>query len=282
MATKNRRRHLRTKAQNVVAHLRIGDRSVMAPIEDISMGGVFLRTTEAIAHGTLLAFDVARPGLKRPLRLMGTVVDTRQGRGLGLRFNALDPETTDRLSELMRDLGGIVGATMADPIEVAAPRPQPPRPTTQTGIPAVGTPPAATNRTTGTIPPISAPPPTGSFAEPSKTGTFAPPATDEASRLMVQLRGAIMEIGNLQQQLLQKDRELAELKAHGAGNADETRKREAAESLVGKLEMEKMRLQEQLATSVGKTRGDIELVKREAEQVIGAMNRLVEALKRLG
>jgi hypothetical protein len=267
MSQKNRRRHLRTKATNLVAHLRVGDRAVLAPVEDISLGGVFLRTTESIAHGTMLAFDVARPGLKRPLRLMGIVVDTRVGRGVGLRFNSLDPETGERLGELLRDLGGIMGASLADP-------PDPPRPA-PVPVPAQARPAAPAPMPT----PAHAQP--SPFAQAASTGTFASP-DNEASRMMVQLRGAIMEIGNLQQQLVQRDRELADLRAAAATFAEEQRKREATESLLGKLEMEKMRLQEQLAAQQGRSRGDLEQVKREAEAVIAAMGRLVDSLKRIG
>lgn len=288
MATKNRRRHLRTRASNLVAHLRIGDRSVVAPVEDISMGGAFLRTGEPIAHGTLLAFDVARPGLKRPLRLMGLVVDSR-ARGIGLRFNGLDPETTDRLGDLMRDLGGVVGATMADPIEGRPAAPSaPPQPaltpthaqfqtTTQTAQPQIVVPPQNPGALPRTGTPVSMQAP---FPQPTQTGTFSmqQPPVDEASRMMVQLRGAIMEIGNLQQQLVQKDRELADLREKIGGDGDERRRREATEGIVGKLEMEKMRLQEQLA----RTRGDVDTVKREADSVVQAVSRLVEAIKRLG
>ena len=112
-----------------------------------------------------------------------------------------------------------------------------------------------------------------------------PPPTqsgDEAQRLMVQLRGAIMEIGNLQQQLSQKDRELGDLRDKVIRVEGEAKKGGQAETLVGKLEMEKQRLEGQLADAKGRNRAEIDAVKREAESVLGAMGRLVEALKRLG
>src|SRR5690242_21963603 len=110
----NKRRYMRTKAQNLVAHLRVGDRTIQAPIEDISMGGMLARTMESIAIGTAVMFDLARPGLKKPLRLLGVVVDTRVGRGLGIRFDGLDREAGDRLGELIKDLGGMTSSLLVD------------------------------------------------------------------------------------------------------------------------------------------------------------------------
>src|SRR5688500_9592753 len=106
-ARANKRRYVRTRAQNLVAHLRVGDRTIQAPVEDVSMGGMLARTSESIAIGTALMFDLARPGLKKPLRLLGVVVDTRVGRGLGIRFDGLDKEAADRLGDLIADLGGM-------------------------------------------------------------------------------------------------------------------------------------------------------------------------------
>src|SRR5688572_4882707 len=110
----NKRRYMRTKAQNLVAHLRVGDRTIQAPIEDISMGGMLARTAESIAIGTAIMFDLARPGLKKPLRLLGVVVDTRVGRGLGIRFDGLDKEASDRLEDLIADLGGFTHSLLVD------------------------------------------------------------------------------------------------------------------------------------------------------------------------
>jgi PilZ domain len=264
MATKNRRRYLRTRAQNLVAHFKIGDRSVLAPIEDISVGGAFLKTSEVMHGGMVLAFDVARPGLKRPLRLMGRVVEARAGRGIGLRFDGLDRETHERLVELLRDLGALVSTSPPDAQEPYI-HVSPPRTSSSVSIPAiiVADPPAAS------APPAARPPVT-------QAGV-----SDEAQRLMVQLRGAIMEVGTLQQQLVQKDRELQDLKEKVASLTSEVRSGGAAEMLVGKMEMEKQRLEAQLAEATRRTRGDIDAVKREADSVLQAMARLVDALKRL-
>jgi hypothetical protein len=264
MATRNRRRYLRTKAQNLVAHFKVGDRGVLAPIEDISLGGALLKTSEALQLGTVLAFDVARPGLKRPLRLMGRVVDVRPQRGIGLKFDGIDKEAHDRLIELLRDLGAVVSTPLTDVPDAQLHIP-PPRTSSSITISAVTAPPA---------------PASSASAPPAHVST--PPATEDAQRLMVQLRGAIMEIGNLQQQLVQRDRELLALKDQVSRLAGEARTGGAAEVLVGKLEVEKQRLEQQLADARARSRADVDTVKREADAVLAAMGRLVDALKRLG
>src|ERR1041385_1415120 len=127
-ATRNKRRYVRTRAQNLVAHLRVGDRTIQAPVDDISMGGMLARTMESIAIGTAVMFDLARPGLKKPLRLLGVVVDTRVGRGLGIRFDGLDREAGDRLAELIQALGGMTSSLLVD-------KPDEPRLGTSPGMP---------------------------------------------------------------------------------------------------------------------------------------------------
>jgi hypothetical protein len=275
MATKNRRRFLRTKAQNLVAHFRMGDRGVLAPIEDISMGGALLKTSETIQMGTVLAFDVARPGLKKPLRLMGRVVDVRPSRGVGLKFDGLDRDAHERLIDLLRDLGAVVSTPLTDV------------PDAQLHIP-----PPRTSSSVMSIPPGSLPPSTGSYSVsiPPTTGAHSvsmPPTPsaaqpEDAQRLMVQLRGAIMEIGNLQQQLVTRDREMLALKDQVTRLAGEAKSGGAAETLVGKMEMEKQRLEAELQQTRARARADVDAVKREADSVLQSMARLVDALKRLG
>src|ERR1041385_2729005 len=143
-ATRNKRRYVRTRAQNLVAHLRVGDRTIQAPVDDISMGGMLARTMESIAIGTAVMFDLARPGLKKPLRLLGVVVDTRVGRGLGIRFDGLDREAGDRLGGLLKELGGMTASLLVDKPDEGAARP-------------------------GTSPGMPMPPPTGPAPPPSPT-----------------------------------------------------------------------------------------------------------------
>jgi hypothetical protein len=298
--TRTRRRHTRTKARNLVAHLRVGDRNVVAPIEDISAGGAFLRTSEEIEPGTMLAFDVARPGLKKPFRLIGLVVEAREGRGLGLRFHGLDAESTERLAWLLREIGAVYGSSTGegeaiDALPAAAPgsyaflpaqtlpNANPPsqmQSSLQSARPSTG---VHARVPTGVHPMGS--PSTGAFARtpsgvhrqlepgdipPSAALVVADGGHAEAQRLMVQLRGAIMQVSQLQEQLVHKERELVLARERAL----------VAETATAKLEAERARLLEQLAATKGSARGDSEIVRREVEVAVQALARAYEQLKR--
>lgn len=258
-ARPNKRRYLRARAQNLVAHLRVGDRTIQAPVEDISMGGLLARTTESIPIGTAVMFDLARPGLKRPLRLLGVVVDTRIGRGLGIRFDGLDQESSDRLGELIGSLGGMTSSLLAD-----RPEPEPSAP-----APVVTPAPAAR---TGAWP-----------APPNAVGApvTAVQETDNEAKLRAQMRSMVMELGRLQELVQQREKELHDARAELARLRSDATTGDAAQRVVGKLEIEKTRLEAQLTDIRTKTKADIDVVQREAEQAAAALARMFDAIKRL-
>ncbi|MCC7071521.1 MAG: PilZ domain-containing protein [Deltaproteobacteria bacterium] len=271
MATnRNKRRYLRTRASNLVAHLRVGDRLIQAPIEDISLGGMLARTSESLPIGTALMFDLARPGLKRPLRLLGVVVDTRVGRGLGIRFDGIDKDAAIRLGELIQDLGGFTHSLLADKPDEPPPRVDAPvsvaRPPTMPPPPQVGQ---------------------GPFATPANTGAFRvpgqqpqPPQQHQApdvERLQAQLRTMVMELGRAQEQIAQKERELQDARAEIDKLKAELRAGNATTGLMGRLEIEKTQLQAQLAEQRARV-GELE---REAEIAGAALGRMIDTMRRL-
>jgi len=292
---RNKRRYLRTKAMNLVAHLRVGDRQILAPIEDISLGGMLARTAESLPIGTAVMFDLARPGLKKPLRLLGVVVDTRVGRGLGIRFDGLDKEQAQRLEDLIADLGGFTHSLLVDkPDDTTQVQPLPHnavQPLPQNAVQALPAP--------GTAPPVMSapfqqsatgtfnPPNTGvtqpGFTAPSSasttTGTFRGPASAGAmspdnEKLQGQVRTLVMELGRVQELLQIRERELQDAKAEAAAGA-------GAQRLVGKLEIEKRRLEEELGSARQRQAIDVDAIYREAEIAATALQRLVEALRRM-
>lgn len=262
---RNKRRYLRTRASNLVAHLRVGDRLIQAPIEDISLGGMLARTSESLPIGTALMFDLARPGLKRPLRLLGVVVDTRVGRGLGIRFDGVDKDTAVRLGELVQDLGGFTHSLLVD---------KPDEPLARTDTPA------AMAR-----PPTMPPPPQvaqGPFGGPTTTtGTFRvptqAPAVPDVERVQAQLRTMVMELGRAQEQIAQKEKELQDARVEIDKLKAELRAGNAATGLMGRLEIEKTQLQAQLAEQ----RARIGELEREAEVAGAALGRMIESMRRL-
>ncbi|HEY4219735.1 MAG TPA: PilZ domain-containing protein, partial [Myxococcota bacterium] len=254
--------------------LRVGDRTIQAPVDDISMGGMLARTPESIAIGTAIMFDLARPGLKKPLRLLGVVVDTRVGRGLGIRFDGLDRDGADRLGELIKDLGGMTSSLLVDkpdhdgipPIVPREPMLSPP-----TALPAPAPPVARTGLT-------------GVFQAPPQTGqTQAQPReySELELKLQAQARSMVMELGRMQELVTQRERELHEARAEIERLKAETASGDAAQRIVGRLEIEKNKLEGQLAEQRSRIRVDAELAQREADQASAALTRMLEALKRL-
>ena len=308
-ARSNKRRFVRTRAQNLVAHLRVGDRTIQAPVDDISMGGMLARTSESIAIGTAVMFDLARPGLKKPLRLLGVVVDTRVGRGLGIRFDGLDRDGSDRLGDLIKDLGGMTSSLLVDKPDDSVTQPL-----MQASL-GINFPPPGAN-------PASAPAPlrglTGVFAPPATIAPVAQPTsspapitgthalvptvqmqahnvpqqqhqqqlqahgpTDLENKLTAQARSMVMEIGRLQELVQQREKELDNARLEIERLKADTASGDAAQRIVGKLEIEKNKLEGQLAEHKTRARVDVDQAQREAEQAIGALNRVLETLRRL-
>ncbi len=164
----NRRRHTRIKASGVSGHLKRDQLIELGlAIENISMGGVFVRTHEPMAVGSLVALEITRAGSKKSALFSGKVVAAIGAReakgnspGMGIAFEALTPEQRAYLDALLAQLE----------------------------VPGV----AAT----------SAP-----GAGPESV------VVPEGARLMVQVKGLLMELGDLQTQLRAKEAEVERLKS---------------------------------------------------------------------
>src|SRR5205807_5086376 len=110
----NRRRWPRVRARGVAAHLRTQRGRNACQVENVSLGGLFVRTDRLEEVGAEILVDLVRPGWKRQLTLAARVtsrVDSLEGRlskrmpGLGMQFVRLDDKQHDRLRQLLRELG---------------------------------------------------------------------------------------------------------------------------------------------------------------------------------
>jgi len=109
-----KRRYKRVRAQGIAAHIWVENMSSSAVIENISLGGLFIRTPRPLPIHTVLAIALVKPGLKRALRLSGRVVSTvdpvEAGRhssapGMGVEFDPPSSDAADRLNQLLVGLG---------------------------------------------------------------------------------------------------------------------------------------------------------------------------------
>lgn len=131
MAGSERRKHRRVKAKSVAGHLRVKNQvlALGLPIDNISMGGLFLRCGNPLPAGTPVVLELVQPTLGAPLKVVGTSVlavsadeASRSGRpsGMAIRFDPMPDEVQKRLNRLLVDL---VSAQSAKPAPAASHNP---------------------------------------------------------------------------------------------------------------------------------------------------------------
>jgi Tfp pilus assembly protein PilZ len=250
----DKRKYPRVQARNVSAHLNVADRSSPCVIANISAGGVFIETREALPVGMPVAVNLARPGWPRVLKVTGRVVwalaektAARKGTvpGMRIKFDPLPKEGAGRLQELLKELGAPDGPppptkrdSITEPVGIkqiqarlsesqfplvrapdttpphlapkkpssSAPRPSAPEPA-KSSAPRLGSSPRL-DRVSGAVKP-------NDTTLPARVGDLAPVFTapaNEAPRLIVQVQGLLMQLGDLQQQLEAREREVASLR----------------------------------------------------------------------
>jgi Tfp pilus assembly protein PilZ len=131
MVTQNRRKHRRAQAKGFAAHVITDVGQTPCLVENLSSGGLFIRTARLMPVGLAVSINVVRPGMRKSLRLSGRIANsiparTLNGRvippGMGIAFDKLLGEASEHLTKLLKDLG-------VDPAEGpdGAPPPKPPR-----------------------------------------------------------------------------------------------------------------------------------------------------------
>jgi Tfp pilus assembly protein PilZ len=201
LSSRNRRRHARVQGRGVAGHLQSEFVSVAGvAVENISLGGLFVRSATALEVGTRVKLQLVRPGLKRAIQVSGRVVSVvtpeaarAHGAVAGMRigFDPLDAEGERRLAALIDDLGG---ASIARP----APRAPEPPPAPRAPEPVVA-PPAAAAPVPAPVPALSA-----SFLELCEArGTI-----EEQSRRLAEMES---ELKVLRAELLRRNRTIGDL-----------------------------------------------------------------------
>jgi hypothetical protein len=218
--SENRRKHPRVRATGIAAHVRGPADRFPCVVENISSGGLFVRTDRLLDVGVQLEIDLVRPGWKRPLSFFARVtsrIDPLAGRyahrtpGMGMQFfGKMDEEVRTRLHSVLHELGAPDPAPeAAEAVELLDDEPgeelllEPDLPlwqqVQQLELEERSEPPAVE-------PPAVEPP----AAEPPRR---PPPAPSDVDRLMLQIRGLIFELSEAQQKLSQRDAELTQLRS---------------------------------------------------------------------
>lgn len=199
MAPNERRRFPRIKPKDLASHFRAGARiSLAAVVESVSMSGAFIQTADPPPIGTPLALSLVRPGPTPPINLTGRVVSVllayeaaarSAAPGMEVEFDPLPPQVEALLQGLLASLSGPAPEAALNPTEIDSSR----REVFDFSFNAEASP---------TPPPPASPPP----PQPMR------PVAADAPRLMAQVRGLLMQLGEAQSELVQRARELEALR----------------------------------------------------------------------
>ena len=229
----NRRRFPRVRARGVAAHLRTVHGRNACQVENVSLGGLFVRTDRLEEVGEEIFVDLVRPGWKRQLTLAARITsrfDALDGRlsqrmpGMGLQFLRLDDKQHDRLRQLLRELGApeeepeitlpdeeaeeelraldLDVPASAEPLD---PQPQPAWQQVQMAAASVE------EAISSALHDANLPPPAPVVLERPQADKKEDLATINA-RLTMQIRGLVMQLSDAQTQLSERDLVIKRLK----------------------------------------------------------------------
>jgi len=248
----NRRRYTRVRTRDVVAELLTAHGRSPVHLENISRGGAFVRTERPLDVGSDVTVTLARAGARKTLALSARVtsrVDAQDGRasrrppGMGMQFMSVGSQESARLRALLRDLGAPDDdaeltlppeATEAElralDIETVPAVRKPPRGGVKFELPRhLADDVADVLQEIERAPRTKAPPPPPPdaiaeaharpmvAAQQRRTSVARPP---EVKRLMLQVRGLMVQLAEAQRQIARRDLDLEALREELEGAAE--------------------------------------------------------------
>jgi uncharacterized protein (TIGR02266 family) len=216
-----------------MAHVRAPSTAFACQVENLSAGGLFLRTEQQLRRGTALRIELVKAGSRKPIALSGLVAGVitpeeaataRFMPGLGVQFTDIEPDEANRLEELLASLG--IERSQA----VVAPQLRRAQPgLSRREMRAGSQDEAAVSDEQATDPETilrdisealeaeQAPLATSRPALPPQPEGPPPPAVQpqpsEAARLMSQIRGLLFQLADAQGRLHQREAEIEDLRA---------------------------------------------------------------------
>jgi len=235
---KEKRKYTRVRPRGVVAHVRGPSAAFACPVENLSAGGLFLRTEHQLARGTSLHIALVKPGGRKPLHLAGQVAgvitpeeaaSARFIPGLGVEFTQIDAEEANRLEELLTGLGiDRVQAVIAPQLRRSKQgRSQAEQFPWAPAVAPVGRPEGREGRSgdpetilrdiSEALEAEEAPLATSKPALPPQPAAPPPPNAEplpsDAARLMTQVRSLLFQLADAQARLRQREAEILDLRA---------------------------------------------------------------------
>ncbi len=134
MTEPNRRKFIRVKPKQLATRVRWGEElHIGLGIENISLGGTFVRCNTPLKAGREVTLELVRPGASQPIALPGRVTSvvtlaeaqqSRRAAGMGIAFDPLPPHLQARLEGLI----GAIDPTAVRELPPPAPPPAKPKP----------------------------------------------------------------------------------------------------------------------------------------------------------
>lgn len=117
----NRRRHQRVKPKQLISRVQGGDAlHIGLVVENISVGGAFVRCASPMRVGTRVKLELQRPGASTPITVSGVVAsavnpaqaaERKVSAGMGIAFDAMPPHVEARIES-------IIGASNPEALKV--------------------------------------------------------------------------------------------------------------------------------------------------------------------
>lgn len=198
MADADRQGRSRVRASGIAAHVRSAQLAFACQVEELGKDGALLRTDHRLAVGADLDINFVKPGGRKALRIKGRVsraVARGEGHphpGLAVVFTRVDAADSERLVVWLGEMTQRTASRERAPIEL----PDEPDP----------------------LAPLTAP------AAPPVEEALAGASSLQEARLIIQIKGLLLEQDDLRGQLCSRDAEIAELRRALA----------AAERLIGR------------------------------------------------
>ena len=230
-AGKEKRKHARVRPRGVAAHVRAANASFACQVENLSAGGLFLRTDQQLPRGTPLRLDLVKPGGRKALHLAAAVAGVITPEeafsahlipGLGVQFVELGDEEARRLEELLTALGVEPQQAVVAPElrrrRPAKAEPSSERPLSATAPKKMGMDAETSLRDIGEeLEAEDAPLPTSKPALPARPkdppSPRSEPPDSEAAKMMMQIRGLIYELAEFRALLREREAEILDLRA---------------------------------------------------------------------
>jgi PilZ domain-containing protein len=101
--TENKRRYPRVKLpKNALVVWKNGSQKFVSPVENLALGGLFIRTTNPVNSGTSLQLVFNTP--QGQVRVRAVVRNVKAGEGMGVAIVSMEQEDRGRLDQWLRRL----------------------------------------------------------------------------------------------------------------------------------------------------------------------------------